>query len=520
MTRKVRLFTILLLIPIVGILSGLIGALFKLINIQTILISLFILAIYSNSKAIRIFKVLAKKGQFYLRKHKDYKTIPKNKNDAARRSLKSIDQLTSLIQNQIAAQALRYEKQRVEKELLRGDLLVAVFGPGSSGKTALVRSLLNKIVGHVAPSMGSTTKTNIYRLKLKSLRRGLKIIDTPGILEGGVHGRSREKEAIIKASQADLIIFVVDSDLRSYEMEMIVNLSKVGKKLFIVLNKSDLRGEKEKAKLISLLENRTQGIVDIENIIATSASPQTIPIIGSNPLQPKPDINQLIKRMAIVLHQEGEELIADNILLQCRNLGTSGRRLLDKQRLATSQRCVERYTWISSGVVFITPLPVIDLLGAAVVNGRMVMDISKIYGVELTKDRAKSLAMSVGQTIAGLGIVKGGVSLISNSLSLHLPTYLVGKTIQSVSAAWLTQVAGESFITYFQQDQNWGDGGVQEVVQHHYNLNRREYTLRAFIRAAMNRVIEPLEKKINNKQLPSRPRPPEEEEAWGLEHRE
>ena len=236
-------------------------------------------------------------------------------------------------------------------------------------------------------------------------------------------------------------------------------------------------------------------------------------------MQPKAEINQLIKRIAIVLHEEGEELIADNILLQCRNLGESGRRLLSKQRLMKANRCIERYIWISSSVVFITPLPGVDLLGTAVVNGRMVMDISKIFGVNLTKSRAKFLAMSLGQTIAGLGIVKGAVSIISNSLSLHLPTYLIGKSIQSITAGWLTKVAGESLITYFEQDQDWGDGGIQEVVQRHYDINSREKSLRQFIKLAMNRVVKPI-REDNYKELPPSRRPREVEEALDHEHQE
>ena len=40
-------------------------------------------------------------------------------------------------------------------------------------------------------------------------------------------------------------------------------------------------------------------------------------------------------------------------------------------------KCIDKYAWISSGVVAITPLPGIDLIGAAAVNGQMVMEISK-----------------------------------------------------------------------------------------------------------------------------------------------
>jgi hypothetical protein len=74
-----------------------------------------------------------------------------------------------------------------------------------------------------------------------------------------------------------------------------------------------------------------------------------------------------------------------------------------------------------------------------------------------------------------------------------------------VSAAWLTRVAGASFITYFERDQDWGDGGIQEVVQSHYDLQRREGVLRQFLQEALNRVVRPLERR--EPRLPPRPEP-------------
>ncbi len=506
--KFIRLF--ILLIIIIFSLSVL-RAILSLINFNSIFIATFLVMIFSNKKAWLILKKLLKKAKYLLKKNYYIYNTPTSRNEAALQSLKSIDQITMLIQDKIEAESIRQESKRVQRELLRGDLVVVFFGSGSSGKTSLVRALLNKIVGNVAPRMGSTKETQTYRLQLKNLKRGIKIIDTPGILEGGIEGRNREKEALIKATTADLIVFVVDNDLREYEMRLISHLSNVGKKLFIALNKCDLLGEREEERLLTILRRHCIDLVEPDNVIATVASPQTIPIVGSRPIQPRPEINQFIKRLAIVLHQEGEELIADNILLQCQNLGESGKKLLNRQRLIESQRCVEKYLWISSGVVLLTPLPGVDLLGAAVVNGRMVMDISRIFGVELTKKRGSDLAKSVGQTIAGMGIVKGGVSIISNSLSLHLPTYLIGKSIQGITAAWLTKLAGESFITYFQQDQEWGDGGIQEVVQRHYNLNSRGNKLKSFLNTAVNRVVDPV-KKSKTKQLPPNLTPQGEEE--------
>ncbi len=501
MKKSINLFKLGLILILVFLITSILSSILNLINIKTLIFGSILFIILSNKSFLVILNKLINKVNFSNNYTRSIGSVPKSRNEAVRKSLKSIETISAQIRNNVAAEGLLQEKTKVERELLRGDLVIVVFGPGSSGKTSLVRALLNNVVGRVEPNMGSTKSLNSYRLRLKRLERCIKIIDTPGISESGELGRMREKDSLLKASVADLILFVIDNDLREFEMEVISSLSKSGKRIFMVLNKCDLISEKEEQKLLYLINRRTKGLIYKADIISTVASPQSIPLRGRRPLQPKPEINQLIKRIATVLHEEGEELIADNILLQCKNLGESGKLLLSKQRLIESKRCIEKYVWITSGVVLVTPLPGIDILGTAVVNGRMVMDIAKTFGVQLDQVKAKELAMSVGQTIAGLGIVKGGVSLIGNSLSLQLPTFIIGKSIQSITAAWLTKIAGDSFISYFQQEQNWGDGGIQDVVQRHYNLNMRESNIKRFIDAAMSRVVEPLERG-DTKQLP------------------
>ncbi len=444
---------------------------------------------------------------------------PDSRRQAAEQSLESIDRLLEKLEDAVAREGLRQERERVEQELQRGDLTVVVFGTGSSGKTSLIRALLQEMVGEVGAAMGSTSETHRYRLRLKGLKRGLQLVDTPGILESGRDGREREIEARRQASRADLMLVVVDGDLRAAELEVTRHLAGLGKRLLLVLNKCDLRGEEEERRLLMLLRQRCGDLLADDDVVPASASPQSVPRPGQQPWQPPAEVERLLRRLASVLHQDGEELLADNILLQCRHLGESGRRLLDQQRMQEARRCVDRYSWISGGVVAATPLPGIDLLGTAAVNAQMVMEIAGVYGVQLTRSRAQELAVSVGRTLAGLGIVKGGMSLISTALSLNLPTLLLGRAIQGVAAAWLTRIAGASFMTYFQQDQDWGDGGVQDVVQHHYDLNRRETSLQHFLAQALQRVVEPLQRR-EAKQLPPRPGPRAGEGAWDRENRE
>ena len=430
---------------------------------------------------------------------------PHNRQEAAQQQLQAVDQLLERIRDAVQREALQQERERVAAELERGDLVLVVFGTGSAGKTSLIRALLKDVVGRVGAAMGSTDACVSYRLRLQNLNRGIRLVDTPGILEAGDAGQRREQLARKQAAEADLLLLVVDGDLRAAEQEVFVALAQLGKRLLLVLNKCDLRGSDEERRLLALLRRRCQGRIAPEDVVAASAAPQSVPMPGGRPLQPEPELDALLRRIAQVLHSDGEELIADNILMQSRRLSETGRRLLNDQRQQDAEAVVDRYSWISAGVIAATPLPGIDLLGAAAVNAQMVMEIGRIHGVSLSRSSAQELAVSVGRTLASLGVIKGGMGLISAALSLNLPALVLSRAVQAVGAGWLTRVAGRSFITYFQQDQDWGDGGMQEVVQRQYDLNRRDSALKAFLSAAFSRVVEPLQRQQKQEQLPPRP---------------
>jgi uncharacterized protein (DUF697 family) len=342
--------------------------------------------------------------------------------------------------------------------------------------------------------MGSTTSSSSdrYRLRLRGLERAVILEDTPGILESGAEGLRREELARRQAARADLLLLVVDGDLRASELAVFDTLASLGKRLLLVLNKCDLRGEREEKRLLELLRQRCGKRISAEDVIPASAAPQSVPMPGGRPLQPETEVEPLLRRIAAVLHADGEELIADNLLLQCRQLGEASRQLLDQQRRRDAEGLVDRYMWIGAGVLAVTPLPGLDLLGTAAVQAQMVIEIGRLYGVNLSRSHAQDLALTVGRSLAGLGLVKGGVALLGSALSLNLPALLVSRAVQAVSAAWLTRLAGRSFIVYFQQGQDWGDGGLPEVLQREYDLNRREGVLRRFLEAAYRQVVEPL----------------------------
>ena len=417
---------------------------------------------------------------------------PSSRQEAAKRNLESIEQQLSQLSDTVARASLEQRRQDVEASLERGDLVVVVFGSGSSGKTSLIRALLKDQVGQVGAAMGSTQSVQRYRLRLGGLQRAIQLRDTPGILEAGDTGLEREREARNDAVAADLLLFVVDADLRASEFKVLKALGDLGKRTILVLNKCDLRGETEESRLLQLLRRRCEGLVATQDVVSASGAPQSIPRPGGKPLQPKPEIEALLRRMAHVLREEGEELLADNILLQSRQLADSSQDLLDQQRRAQAVKIVDRYVWIGAGAVAVTPLPGVDLLATAAVNAQMVVEIAQVYGVSMSREQGQQLALSLGRTLASLGVVKGGAALMSAALASQLPTLVAGKALQAVTAAWLTRLAGRSFITYFSQQQDWGDGGMGEVVRRQYDLDRRDLDIKRFLEQALARVVEPL----------------------------
>jgi len=422
--------------------------------------------------------------------------IPAVKSEAASSTLQAVRQQVSIIQDEVQKQALLSRSREIEANLARREIQVVVFGTGSAGKTSLVNGVMGRMVGRVDAPMGTTQVGETYCLRLKGLERKILITDTPGILEAGVAGTEREQLARELATEADLLLFVVDNDLRRSEYEPLRTLAEIGKRSLLVLNKIDMYTEEDKEAILARLSQRVRGFIAPTVVVAIAANPEAAQLENGEIYQPEADILPLLRRMAAILRAEGEDLVADNILLQSMRLGEEARKLIDAQRRRQADKIVDRFQWIGAGVVSVMPLPMVDLLATAAVNAQMVVEIGKIYGCELNLERGRELALSLAKTLASLGIVKGAIQLLSTALQLNVATFIVGRAIQGVTAAYLTRIAGKSFIEYFRHDQDWGDGGMTEVVQRQFQINRRDEFVKAFIQQAIARVVKPLQDKV------------------------
>jgi small GTP-binding protein len=418
--------------------------------------------------------------------------VPRRPQDAAGVSLGALQQQARSVEDQIAQQALLKRSQEIEAQLAQGALTLVVFGTGSAGKTSIVNAILGRIAGHVGAPMGTTTEFQSYRLRLKGVDRAIHLIDTPGILEVGVSGSEREAQARQVAADATLLLFVVDNDLRQSEYQLVRSLLQMGKRLILILNKVDLYPPEEQAALSQRLYGYVQDYLAPEDLVAIAAHPAPVQLETGEQVQPDPDILPLVRRMADILRREGEDLLADNILLQSQRLTEETRRILAEQRRRQAEKVIDRFQWVSAGVLAVTPLPGVDLLAAAAVNAQMVVELGKVYGCDLDLDSGRELAVSLAKTMIGLGVLKGALEIFSLALQTNAGTFVVGRAIQGVTTAYLTRIAGKSFITYFENDQDWGDGGMSEVVQEQFQINRRDEFMRLFLREAMERVVVPI----------------------------
>ncbi|MEL6814265.1 MAG: GTP-binding protein, partial [Cyanobacteria bacterium J06598_3] len=380
-------------------------------------------------------------ARLFLRpKRKRVVTLPDKSDQVAAMSLQATQQQVAAIEDEIARQALAAKSQTLAQRLDAQTFEIVVFGLGSAGKTSLVNALLGEMAAPVAATLGTTQTARTYQVTVGSgtsttlshqeERRDILITDTPGLLEAGAFGEERAQEAKALAASADLLLFVIDNDLHRVEYEPLQMLAQMGKRSLLVFNKCDRYLPEETDQILQRLRDRTQNFLNSNDIIPTSARPTPAPLPDGTLVQPDPDIAELIARIMTILRQEGADLIANNLLLQSQRISEEARALLNQQRQQQAEAIIDRYQWIGAGVLAATPLPVVDMLAAAAVNAQMVVELGRVYGVDVSIEEAKALAISLAKTMAALSVAKGAMKLLAVGLQANVATAVASKLLQ------------------------------------------------------------------------------------------
>ncbi|MEO0540949.1 MAG: GTP-binding protein, partial [Cyanobacteria bacterium P01_A01_bin.105] len=377
--------------------------------------------------------VLAYYGWLFLRprRSRPLPPPPDTPRSAAAANLAAVAQQTAQIQDEIARQALQARSGELSDSLRQSAYRMVLLGGGSVGKTALANALMGEMAGAVGAIRGTTSTDQTYRLTVAGLNRDVWLTDSPGLLT--VSSAEQDAQTRQLATAADLLLYVVDNDLHRADYEVLVALLQLGKRSLVVLNKADRYAPDEVEAILGRLRERLAGVLVPQDVVAIAAAPQPIPLNDDDWFTPDPDITDLVDRIVATLRTEGEDLIADNLLLQSQQLSQAARQALTTQRQQQADAVIDRYQWIGAGVLAATPLPVVDLLATAAINTQMVVELGKVYGVDVSIEDARTLATSLAKTMASLGMVKGALKLLTLGLQANLATAVAGKLIQGVS---------------------------------------------------------------------------------------
>jgi predicted GTPase len=119
-------------------------------------------------------------------------------------------------------------------------------------ETLPVSQLEDYVTERGNPGNRKKIKTATLEVPLPFLRRGLEFVDTPGI-GSAIAANTATTYAFLPQCDAVLFVTSVDSPLTSAEMEFLQTIRQHVHKIFFVVNKSDLLGERERREVLEFI---------------------------------------------------------------------------------------------------------------------------------------------------------------------------------------------------------------------------------------------------------------------------
>ncbi|MGB3616278.1 MAG: DUF697 domain-containing protein [Elainellaceae cyanobacterium] len=376
------------------------------------------------------------------------------------------------------AQAVSLEQrlQQCRDSLTRNQLTVALVGGDAVGKTTVARQL--------------------QHLTLNSADYQINYQDTPGLF--GADADEDALATLTEAMAADVMIMVVVGDLVDAEYNLIQALLAQGRRVLVACNKWDRYLPAEQPVILQQIRHHLSQM-DAQDIFSITAAPSPIKrrqhqADGTvQEAMTTPDVNlaAIKTRLEHLATQEGRQLVLASASRQLRALVTEAQGDLNGHRRQQATPVIERYQWLMGATAFANPLPTLDVVAAAAINGQMVLDVSKIYQRSLSLERAEVSAKALIEVMAKLGLVEIATQAISPLLKSHLATYAAGGVLQGLSAAYLTRVAGLSLLEYYEThptDSEINVGRLTPILQGLMSQQRRLEPLKRFVQQGIVRL--------------------------------
>jgi len=433
-------------------------------------------------------------------------------NSHYRRALGSLEQTLEQLRG-CSAQEKESLKQdlanleRMQEKLTGGRVEIVVFGEISTGKSALINALVGQKVASVNVQGGWTRQLDRVDWQTAGYvvpgLAGSKVVlvDTPGLNEVG--GGDRGTLATEAARGADLILFVVDSDINEIEYSALLALASIHKPIIFVLNKLDLYSREEQTRLVEVLrDERLRDVIEKANFVTTKADPRELERIiqtargaeRSEWMKPPSDVTQLKARILEVLERDGLALLALNAAMYAADHSDR----IASLRVQLRNRVADQVIWSHAGLkaiaVGLNPIAVADVLGGAALDVALVVSLANIYGLQMSWMHARSLVSTILQA-AGWTLLAVTAMHYASSLFKGLTAgwgTLLTAIPQGAAAGYGSYIVGQAAKFYFEHGNSWGTEGPKAVVK------------RLLAETDRNSVIEHLKAEIHKKLVVNR----------------
>lgn len=375
-------------------------------------------------------------------------------------------------------------------KLNRQQVQIAVFGMVGRGKSSLLNALLGQQIFATGPIHGVTTNAQAGQWNVNSNPQSpvtyrlsqIELIDTPGIDE--VDGETREILAREVAGKADLIIFVVAGDMTKVEYQALSQLREAGKPMILVFNKIDQYPEADRLAIYQKIrDERVRELLSPDEIVMAAASPLVAQMVnrpdgtrGVQLTRSSPQIDELKLKILEILDREGKSLVALNSMLFA---GEVNERIINR-KLALREENANKIIWncviTKAFAIALNPITAADLFSGAIIDVAMILTLSKLYGMEMTRTGALNLLQRIALSMGGLTVTdlvtNLGLSSLKSLLGIATPAtgglalgpYISVAVTQAGVAGVSTYAIGQVTKAYLANGASWGTDGPKAVV--------------------------------------------------------
>jgi uncharacterized protein (DUF697 family) len=377
---------------------------------------------------------------------------------------------------------LRQRLAALHADLDRQSLRIAVIGGKAVGKTTLAQLL-----------------------KVQDLAPNLSTIDHPSQSSGMTTEPQAMEVASSEVETADLILFVTTGDLADSELQTMQQLMAQRHRILLIFNKQDQYLPDDRPVILQSLRERVKELLPADDVIAISAQPAAIKVrryqtdgtMQEAVEQPTADVASLQERLRVLLTQQGPQLVPATVLRQAQALNRAVQTELNQLRRVRALPAIEQYQWIAAAAAFANPVPTLDLLATATINAQLVVDLSALYQQKFSLEQAKTVAATLASQMVKLGLVEVASQTIAPMLKSHALTYVAGGTLQGISAAYLTRLAGLSLVEYFEersQTLDVSESAVQvdrlvQKLKAVFQDNQRSAFLQSLVKQGIQRLV-------------------------------